>query len=353
MSRFLNKRTEELTPYVPGEQTHRKVLKLNTNESPYPPSPEVGKVLDFYKSVYKDLRLYPDPEAFALRDVISDVNRTDVSRVFVGGGSDEILGYAFMAFCESDAYFPDITYGFYRVFANLAGVASREIPLKEDFTINPDDYNGVRGPIIIANPNAPTGIVLPQKSIETLLSADKNRLVIVDEAYIDFSPQNTCLPLLAKYDNLLIVRTCSKSYGLAGMRIGYAFGSPELISDLNRVKYSFNPYNLDRVSITVGIAAFRDQTYLRETVSKITKTREYTAQALSDLGFEVLPSAANFVFARRENTDAKRLYEQLREQGVLIRYFANVPRITDFLRISIGKDTDMKRFITVLKGLLS
>ncbi|MCL2084561.1 MAG: histidinol-phosphate transaminase [Oscillospiraceae bacterium] len=353
MSRFISPSTAALKPYTPGEQPRvTQYIKLNTNESPYPPSPRVREAIDAL--AYEDLRLYPDPDVTGLRDAIAAARGISQERVFVGGGSDEILGYAFMAFFErgDTVVFPDVTYGFYPVHAQVCGLEVRTLPLRGDFSLEPSDYYGAPGHIVLANPNAPTGIALPPARLEDILRANPDRLIIVDEAYTDFSPQNTARPLLDLYDNLLITRTFSKAYGLAGMRIGCALGEPGLISALNCVKYAFNPYNLDRVSIAVGTAAVSDTDYLQRTVDMILATRDWFVPELEAMGFSVLPSAANFVFVRHATLKGAYIYDKLRENGILVRIFAYPERISDHLRVSIGTDGDMRRVTDILKSIV-
>jgi histidinol-phosphate aminotransferase len=269
--------------------------------------------------------------------------------VVIANGSDELLAFAFLAFCDETrpAAFPDITYGFYPVYANLYGIPYTQIPLAENLAIDPADYMGINKNIVIANPNAPTGIALAHSDIETVLAANKDRLFIADEAYAAFSEDKSCVPLLKKYENLLVVQTYSKSYSLAGMRLGYALGAPALIDVLRRVKNSFNPYNLDRLSIEVGAAAILDKRHLSKTVRKTIETREYTREKLERLGFHVLPSEANYLFLRRDGIEGIQLYQKLRGAGILVRHF-NSPRICDFIRLSIGMPKDMKKVIEVL-----
>ena len=352
MSRFMSRSTSALKPYTPGEQPKdARFIKLNTNESPYPPSPRVRDAIDASK--YGALRLYPDPDALEFRGAIAALHGLPVDNIFAGGGTDEVLGYAFMAFFErGDAVlFPDVTYGFYPVHAQICGLNVQKVAARDDFSIRPRDYYGAPGHIVLANPNAPTGMVLTPEQIEGILHINPDRLLIVDEAYIDFTPENTSRPLLGRYDNLLITRTLSKTYGLAGMRIGYAMGNPELIGALNRVKYAFNPYNLDRVSIAVGTAAVGDAEYTRQTVEKITATRDRFVPELERRGFDVLPSAANFVLFRHTSLKGPYLYGLLRENGVLARIFSNPERISDHLRISMGTDDDMRRVLEILDAI--
>lgn len=351
MSRFLGKAAAALAPYVPGEQPQdMQYIKLNTNENPYPPSPSVQALLREYSAVR--LRLYPDPECAVLRDAMAHAHGLEPEQVFVGGGSDEVLGFAFMAFFDKGdrVYFPDITYGFYSVYAQLCGLEAVCVPLCEDFTVAPEDYSQKDGHIVIANPNAPTGIALTPAQVEEILQSNPDKLVILDEAYVDFSAGKTCVPLLKRYRNLLVVQTYSKSRALAGMRIGCALGDRALIADLNRIKYAFNPYNLDHISLAVGVASTKDHIYLRETTDKIVKTREKTRKILTGLDFAVLPSEANFLFARHTARRGKDLYLALKQRGILVRHFAQ-ERISDFVRITVGTDADMEILRQTLEEL--
>lgn len=352
MSRFLSRAAAATQPYTPGEQPrYARYIKLNTNENPYPPVPEVAAAIAAFNA--SDLRLYPDPTAAEFRAAAAAHYSVKPHQVFAGGGSDEVLAYAFMAFFDrgDKVYFPDITYGFYKVYADLFGLESVTIPLREDFTVNIGDYFNLDGNIFIANPNAPTGICLDTIEIEQLLQKNPERLVVVDEAYADFSDGKSCLRLIDKYDNLLIVHTFSKSRGLAGMRLGLGFGNAELINGLERIKYSFNPYNLDRVSLAVGIAVLNNGEYMRDTVTKIIKTRERIHDELQKLGFEVLPSSTNFLFARTPKLSGAELYGGLKAKGILIRHF-NKTRIQGFVRITIGTDEEMDIFLDKLRELL-
>lgn len=352
MSRFMGKSAARLKPYAPGEQPQdKRYIKLNTNECPYPPSPEVEKAIR--ECDPSSLRLYPDPEAGLLREAMARFSGLDAAQVFAGGGSDEILGYFFMAFFDrgDKVYFPDITYGFYPVYARLCGLQAAELPLREDFTVGVEDYLGLDGHIVLANPNAPTGICLEPAQIERILLHNPDRLVLVDEAYVDFAPGKSCVPLVSKYDNLLVVQTFSKSRSLAGMRVGFGFGSRELIAALNRVKYSFNPYNISRLSMLAGIAAIEDESYFRATVEKVRATRDRSAKALSEMGFRVLPSESNFLFACTDRMDGLTLYTRLKERGILVRHFAKPP-LGGFVRISVGADGEMNELLKALGEVL-
>lgn len=351
-NRFLSRAAAAIAPYVPGEQPRdMRYIKLNTNECPYPPSPAVQKALATAPA--DELRLYPDPDAAAFTAVCAEVYGLAPEQVLLCGGSDEALAFSFMAFSDrgDNVYFPDITYGFYRVYADLFRLTACMPPLGEDFTIAPEDYYCRDGSIFIANPNAPTGIVLPPESIEEILRRNPDQVVIVDEAYADFAPGSSCVPLLAAYDNLLVVRTFSKSRALAGMRLGAAMGSPALIGGLNRIKYSFNPYNLDRVSMAVGIAALQDAAWFELTTARVIATRERSAARLRSLGFTVLPSGSNFLFACRPGADGGEIYRGLRERGILVRHF-EAPRIRDYVRITVGDDNEMDTLLATLEEML-
>ncbi len=332
-------------PYVPGEQPQDKqYCKLNTNECPYPPSPLVAQAI----GDCSDLRLYPDPTSLNLRAAMATAYGLSPKQVFAGGGSDEVLAYCFMAFCRAGdtVVFPDITYGFYQVYADLFGLQTQIVPLHDDFTVPTDALMQTEGHIFLANPNAPTGLVLPPADIAKLLEHNPHRLVIVDEAYIDFLTENTCIPLLKRYENLIVVQTFSKSRALAGMRLGFGFASSDIIEDIEKVQFSFNPYNIDRLSQRVGIAAIQDTAYLAQTVAKVTATRERVTSALRALGFEVLTSAANFVFAAPPHRDGGRFYTYLKDNGVLVRHFATA-RCAPFVRITIGRDDDMDTLLAL------
>jgi histidinol-phosphate aminotransferase len=348
---FLSKEAREIIPYTPGEQPQDKeYIKLNTNECPYPPSPKVFKAFKDFNA--GELALYPDPNSTKLKNAAAKIFNLNPDRIFAGGGSDEILAYCFMAFCGrgEKVYFPDVTYGFYGVYANLFKTAPVTIPLDENYEVNVSDYAKSNGPIFLANPNAPTGIKLPKIKIIQLLDQNKNRLLILDEAYIDFSG-DSCVELINDYENLLTVQTFSKSRALAGMRLALAFGAPDLIAGLETVKFSFNPFNLDRFSTEIAVAALSDFDWLRENVKKINATRERTKDALENLGFRVLPSEANFLFAAHKKIGGKDLYTKLKDAGILVRFF-NAPRTRDFIRISIGTDEDAGAFIGAVKKIL-
>lgn len=351
MSRFISREAGRLEPYIPGEQpVDMQYIKLNTNESPFPPSPKVVKAVS--RSELLKLNLYSDPTCGQLVRAIAGRYELRPEQVLAGNGSDELLSFAFRAFCGEGkgVAFPDVSYGFYKVWAAFYGVEAKVIPLKADFTIDADDYMDYHGTILIANPNALTGVELPAARIQRLLEADRNRVVIVDEAYVDFGGES-CVPLLYRYDNLLVVQTFSKSRNLAGGRLGFALGDPDLIADLNRVKYSFNPYNVNRLSIVAGAAAIEDEAYFKKCTAAIQKTRAWTVNALKELGFTVLPSKANFIFAASKSFPNGELYRKLKENGILVRWF-DKDRIRDFYRITIGSSEQMERMVEEIKKLL-
>lgn len=351
MSRFLNKQYETLEPYTPGEQPKNEgLIKLNTNENPYGPSPKVMEVIN--KEQISKLMLYPDPQATELVEAISQYYSLPKEQIMVGNGSDEILAFSFMAFRNqrSAFYFPEPSYGFYKVYGDIFCAKVKEIPLKKDFRIDPNEYKNLDGTIVIANPNAPTGIALNLQEIEGILESNKSNLVIIDEAYIDFGAKS-CVPFLQKYDNLLIVQTFSKSRSLAGSRVGFAMGSKEVIEDLNRIKFSFNPYNLNRLSILAAAAAIRDDAYFQETRQKIISTREDFTRKMKALGFTILPSSANFVFAKSDALSGKAYFNGLREKNILVRHFEKEP-VSDFVRITIGTEEHMRALLLATEELL-
>ncbi len=351
MSRFLNKKYESLEPYTPGEQPKvLDLIKLNTNENPYGPSPEVKKVIN--ENELEKLQLYSDPEATELVEAIAENYGLSKDQVAVGNGSDEILAFSFMAFQPENGkvYFPDPSYGFYKVYGDVFKADRNPIPLNENLEIDPEDYKNLDGTIIIANPNAPTGTALETGVIEEIIKSNPDNLVIIDEAYVDFGAKS-CVPFIAKYDNILIIQTFSKSRSLAGSRVGFALGNKELIADLNRIKFSFNPYNLDRLAIRAAAAAMRDDAYFQQTRQQIIATRKYTVNELEKLGFEILPSQANFIFVRNDRIAGRDYFEGLREKNILVRYFAKKP-IDDYVRITIGKREDMEALLSATKELL-
>jgi histidinol-phosphate aminotransferase len=339
MSRYFTKTLSSLKPYVPGEQPQdMKYVKLNTNESPFPPS---KAAMQYAQEHLRALNLYPDPESVELRKEFAKISRVDLDQVLAANGSDEALYFAFRAFADEERplVFPDITYGCYPVFADALRIPYTEIPLKEDFTIDPEDYSGSGRTIVIANPNAPTGIALSLQEIDRLVKAHPDDVVIVDEAYVDFGG-TSCIPLTRKYDNLLVIQTFSKSRSMAGARLGFAIGAKELIRDLNTVRNSFNPYNINNMTMAVGIGTLKNQIYTDTNCLKIRENRRYTVEALKELGFEVLDSQANFILARTNRIEGGELYRRLKEKGVLIRHF-NKERISDYNRITIGTKEQM------------
>lgn len=351
MKKLWSKRIQELEAYVPGEQPKdKKYIKLNTNENPYPPSPKA--IAAMKAAVSEDMRLYPDPECFALAAAVAERFGVEKEQVFVGNGSDEVLAMCFPAFFDTDKtiLFPDITYSFYPVYAELYQVPYRTVPLSEDFTVPVEELLVPNGGIIIANPNAPTGIALPLASIERIAAGNPDSVVIVDEAYVDFGGESA-LPLINRYPNVLVVRTTSKAYSLAGLRVGWAMGDKGLIAALNTVKNSINSYTLDRIAIVGGAAAIADEEYFKGCCEKVIATRERSIAALRELGFRCLPSSANFIFAAPEKADAEELFGKLRESGILVRYFKK-PRINEFLRISVGTDEEMDALIRKLKDIM-
>ena len=342
MSRFLNGRLQSLAPYVPGEQPKGgDWIKLNTNESPFPPSPEAVRIANSAEAEL--LRLYSDPAAGELTEAIAGFYGLDRRQVVVSNGSDEILAFLFAGMCEGGAVFPDTTYGFYRVFAERYGIPYREIALKSDFSLDVSDYEDCSETVFIANPNAQTGIGLPLSEVERLVCQNPDRLVVVDEAYVDFGGTSAAA-LLAKYDNLAVVQTFSKSRGLAGARIGFCLTSPAIADDLQRIRNSFNPYNVNRLSQKMAAAAMRDRAYWEQTRSEIIRNREELTAGLRRLGCAVLPSSANFVLARRQGLGGRRWYLALYERGILVRHFPGT-KIEDYVRITIGTRSQMQALL--------
>src|SRR5690625_1352586 len=344
MSKFWSPMAKRATPYVPGEQLNKpNILKLNTNENPYGPSPKVLAAIQ--KANDDDLRLYPSPTVEHLKEVIANRHGVKANNVFVGNGSDDVLAMAFMAFFDSEntIRFPEITYSFYPVYANLFNIPNEQISLNEDFTIQPEEFYHSEGGVIFPNPNAPTSLYLSIEEVENIVKNNPNSVVIVDEAYIDFAT-TSAVTLIEKYNNLLVIQTMSMSHSLAGLRVGLAIGNEELIDGLIRIKDSFNPYPIDRLAIAGATASFEDEEYFRDVTNKIIKTREWTTNALDEIGFQVLPSATNFLFVSHPEAYAKEIYEQLREKDILIRYF-NTNKIDNYLRISIGTKEDMEKYM--------
>ena len=351
MSRFFSKRLNELDPYVPGEQPiDMAYIKLNTNESPYPPSP--GVIAAINESETSKLKLYPNPEGVALVKRLSEFYNVSEENIIIGNGSDELLAFAFQAFCDDErpVVFPDITYGFYPVYAKLYNIPYTEIPLASDLSININDYTGINKNIVIANPNAPTGITLNLKEIEEIATANPNHVVLIDEAYVDFGA-NSAIELTKKYDNLLVMHTYSKSRSMAGARLAYAIASKPIIDDLVKIRFSFNPYSVNRLTQIAGIAALDDNDYYIDKRKKIINTRSITKQELTELGFETTESYANFIFAKHPKHSGFELYTQLKEKGILVRNF-NKPRISDYIRITIGTAEQMETLIATLKEVI-
>ncbi len=356
MSRFWSPVVRDLTPYVPGEQPKiANLIKLNTNENPYPPSPKA--VAAMQAELGEDgarLRLYPDPNADLLKQAVARRYGATPDQVFVGNGSDEVLAHAFLALLKHDApiLFPDITYSFYPVYCGLYGIDYETVPLAEDFTLNAADYAGrPNGGIIFPNPNAPTGRVLALDAIADIARANPDSVVVVDEAYIDFGG-TTAIPLTRRFDNVLVIHTLSKSRSLAGLRVGYAIGHPALIEALERVKNSFNSYPLDRLAIAGAVAAIEDDAWFADCCRKVIATRETLTAKLTQQGFEVLPSGANFVFARHPGRDAGELAKALRERSIIVRHF-KLPRIDQFLRITVGTDAECTALTQALGDILA
>lgn len=351
MSRFLSPTLEALTPYTPGEQPQdQQYIKLNTNESPYMPSPAVVAAVN--EAEVEKLRLYSDPACAQLLRTAAAHFGLQPDQIMPGNGSDENLFFALRAFCDErhPLAYADITYGCYGVWCSLLHIPGNVIPLKEDFTLDPADYYGLGQTIVIANPNAPTGIALPREAIEGILQANPDNVVIVDEAYVDFGGES-CVPLIDRYDNLLVVQTFSKSRQLAGARLGLAMGNAKLIADLNRVKFGMNPYNINRLTLKAGQAALEDTAYFDRTCAAVVETRNWTKQQLEARGFAVLDSRANFLFVSTKRKDGRTLYKKLKENGVLVRHF-DAPRIADWLRITIGTPQQMQGLLAALDKIL-
>jgi histidinol-phosphate aminotransferase len=355
MSRFWSPVVQTLTPYTPGEQPQmQRLVKLNTNESPYGPSPKALAAIS--EQVNADLRLYPDPESTALKQAIASLHGLNPNQIFVGNGSDEVLAHVFAGLLKHDqpVCFPDITYSFYPVYCKLFDIRYTTVPLSHDFGINLNDYKQPNGGIIFPNPNAPTGRSVTRSEIETLLASNPDSVLVVDEAYVDYGTES-CIPLLKGDhcpENLLVVHTLSKSRALAGLRVGFAVGHPKLIEGLERVKNSFNSYPLGRLAQAGAIAAIEDQTHLEETSAKVIRSRTNLVNQLQLLGFVTLPSTANFIFTRHPNHAGSKLYQLLRERGIIVRHF-KLPRIEEFLRITIGTDEQCNELVLALKEIIS
>ncbi len=351
MSRFMTSKLSNLVPYTPGEQPPRvsELIKLNTNESPFAPAPKIKEAI-CGSSIIEDLRLYSDPVTAELLREFSKYCNVESNNVIFGNGSDELLAFSFAAFGEKGFAFPDITYSFYKVFADLYFCDKQIVPLEEDFSIDVSKYKNIDKSVIIANPNAPTGIALTTERIEDLLNQNIDRLVIIDEAYVDFGGQS-CISLTKKYDNLLVIGTFSKSRNLAGARLGYAIGNEKIIADLNTVKFSFNPYNINSLSMIAGIESVKDVDYFEECCSTIINNRENTIIELQKLGFTITESKANFLFASPPKITASEYFKKLRENNIVVRYF-DAERIDNYVRITIGTDEQMKKLIETTKKIL-
>lgn len=354
MSKFWSTKAKRVEPYIPGEQLNEpNIIKLNTNENPYPPSPAVIQAIQ--DEIGANLRLYPSPTMDNLREAIANYYDVEKKNVFVGNGSDEVLAFAFMAFFEpgEKVLFPAITYSFYPVYAKLFNISYEEVPLNDDFTLNIDDYFNTEGGVIFPNPNAPTSILLPIEQVEQIAQNNREKVVIVDEAYIDFAEKGqSATTLVDNYDNILVIQTMSKSRALAGMRVGFAVGHESLINALIRMKDSFNSYPVDRLALVAAQAAMEDKTYFNEMNERIVETRKWTTEKMEVLGFTVLPSATNFIFATHDSLSAETLYEKLKEQHILIRYFGTEP-IDNYARITIGTEEEMEKFITAVEKLIN
>ena len=350
MSKFISKKLDALEAYVPGEQPQDKTyVKLNTNECPFPPSPYAERLA---RQAAGSLNLYCDPECGVLTSVAAETFGVKKENIIFSNGSDEVLNFAFLAFCDqkTPAVFPDVTYGFYPVFAKVNGVPYREIPLTASMEIDVKDYFDAKGTIFIANPNAPTGIALPLADIEAILKNNAGNVVVVDEAYVDFGGESA-LSLLGKYDNLLVTRTFSKSRSLAGGRLGVGFASKEIIADLNKIKYSTNPYNVNSMTAAAGVGALLDEEYFKANVKVIKENRAYMTAGLVKLGFKVLPSSANFIFASKDGISGETLYKSLKEKGVLVRYFDKA-RLKQFVRITVGTKAEVDALLAATEKTL-
>ena len=350
MSEFFSKKHSALKAYTPGEQpTGREYIKLNTNESPFPPSDGVRRALE---GEVDKLQLYPDPEYRILHKKASELLGVPAECILMTNGSDEILNYAFMAFGDADTpfAFPEISYGFYSVFADLHGIPAKNIPLKDDFTIDPRDYENLGMNIVIANPNAPTGLALSLAQVEHIVASNPSHVVLIDEAYVDFGGESA-IALIPNYDNLIVTRTFSKSYSLAGARLGFGVASADLICDLNTIKYSTNPYNLSRMTAVAGAAAIDDNNYYMANCKTIIENRAWTTSALRELGFRVIDSSTNFIFAEHPDVDGGELYLALKDAGILVRHFDNA-RIKNFNRITIGSLDEMRALVCAIREIL-
>ncbi len=350
MSRFFSEKYKSLKPYTPGEQPkEKKYIKLNTNESPFPPS---DLAIQAAAEAAKRMQLYPDPDCRALTAKLAESYDIDESEIVWTNGSDDVLNFAFMAFCDENkkAIFPDITYGFYRVFAEALGIPYELVSLREDFTVRIEDYFDRHATVFIANPNAPTGILLSPSEIEEILKHNADSVVVIDEAYVDFGGES-CVPLIRKYDNLLVTQTFSKSRSMAGARLGFGIGHPDLIADLNTLRYSTNPYNINAMTMAAGIGTLTDAAYTENNCKVIAENRESTMQALKNMSFVMTDSKANFIFARHKILSGEFLYKELKERGVLVRHFSQ-DRISDYIRIAVGSREEMETFLKTLSNIL-
>jgi len=352
MSRFLSTKYNSLEPYTPGEQprVNGRLIKLNTNENPYPPAPGVLEVIN--DEELAKLRLYSDPEASLLVEAIAENFKIKKNQVITANGSDEILAFIFMAFQggSGKVYYPEISYSFYPVYCDAFGAKGVKVPLDDDFSIKPADYYDADGLIVITNPNAPTGMAFTTEQIEDILMHNRDNLVVIDEAYVDFGAESA-VQLIDKYDNLLVVQTFSKSRSLAGSRIGYAMGNEEIISDLNTIKFSFNPYNLDRLAILAGVEAMKDTKYFEKTRMQIMATRESFIEEMKNMGFRILPSKANFVFAENSEISGEKYFQKLREDNIIVRHFKN-DTISNYVRITIGTPEEMTLLLKKTRSIL-
>ena len=349
MSKYFSSKFASLEPYVPGEQPQdMSYVKLNTNESPFDPPKEVVPVI---RDAARNILLYSDPESTELRQAIADYYGLEPENVMATNGSDEALNYAFMAFCDEEhpIVFPEITYGFYPVIATLNNIPFETISLREDYTIDSREYEGINKNICIANPNAPTGIAMALEEIEQIVRTNPDNIIIIDEAYVDFGARSA-VPLLYRYDNLLVTQTFSKSRSLAGGRLGFILGAKDLIADMNTLRNASNPYNINRMTAKAGIVTLRENTYFRNSCQAIQFNRRYTSRALAALGFEILPSSANFLFVRSDRIGGEELYRKLKEKGVLIRHFSD-PKISDWNRVTIGTKVQMDIFLAKVEEI--
>ena len=350
MSRFFSEKYRNLEAYVPGEQPQERIwIKINTNENPFPPHPEVSRRV---AEEAGRLNLYSDPECRALRAILAERTGVSPENLLMTNGSDEILNFAFMAFCDEahPAVFADVTYGFYPVFAEIDQVPWRIIPLRENFRLCPEDYYHAGGTVFIANPNAPTALALKREEIRGILEANRENVVVIDEAYVDFGAES-CVPLIREYDNLLVTQTFSKSRSMAGARLGFGVGSEALIRDLNTMHYSTNPYNVNSMTLALGLGTVLEEAYTQRNCAEIIRVREKTAERLKALGFTMPESKANFLFARSDRIGGEELYLKLKERGILVRHFTK-PRITDYNRITIGTEAQMDTLLEAVKAIL-